>query len=143
MDLSMGTWWWIVAGLLIAAELATGTFYLLLLALGAAGAALAAHAGAGFVVQLLVAALFAAGTVVLWYRRRRQPRIAPSEDRNVNLDIGERVQVERWEPDGSSRVRYRGAAWDARYAGSGAPLPGEHRIRSIDGSRLLLDRASS
>ena len=143
MDWSAATGWWIFTGVLVAAELATGTFYLLMLALGTGAAALAAHGGAGLGGQCLAASVFAAGAVLLWYRRRGQTRTPAGADRNVNLDIGERVHVERWEPDGSSRVHYRGAAWDARYAGPGTPAPGNFRIRSIDGSRLLLEPSSS
>lgn len=134
--------WWVAAGVLIVAELSTGTFYLLLLAAGAAAAALAAHAGAPVALQLLAAAVFAGGAVVLWYRRRRGAAGGPISDGSMLLDIGERVHVDRWEPDGSSRVTYRGAAWDARYAGPGAPRPGTFRIRSIDGARLLLEPTS-
>jgi membrane protein implicated in regulation of membrane protease activity len=137
------TWWWVVTGVLVAAELATGTFFLLMLAIGSAAAALAAHAGASFNGQLVAAALVGGGAVAYWfYRRSRQPpRPAPSADRNVNLDVGERVLVEQWASDGTSRVHYRGASWSARWAGSGAPQPGEHVIRAVEGSRLLLDRA--
>lgn len=140
MDLGYAVMWWIVAGVLIAAELATGTFYLLLLALGAAAAAAVAHADGPLAFQLLAAAAFAAGTVLLWYRRRGRLK-GQAAARRMDLDVGERVRVDRWEADGSSRVQYRGAAWDARYAGTGTPSPGVYRIAAIDGSRLVLDQA--
>ena len=142
MDWSAATWWWIASGALIAAELTTGTFYLLMLALGFVAAAFAAHAGLGFSVQLLVAALVGGGAVIAWHlkRLRRPAATAAGADRNVNLDIGERVHVVEWQSDGSATVSYRGAQWSARSAGDGAPSPGEHVIRAIDGSRLLLVR---
>ena len=142
MDFDAANWWWITAGVLIAAELTTGTFYLLMLALGAAAAALAAHAGLGFSAQLLVGALLGSGAVVFWHLRRQRVPAAPpaSANRDVNLDIGERVHVGAWAPDGSARVEYRGAAWSARYAGEGTPEPGEHVIRAVEGNRLLLGR---
>jgi membrane protein implicated in regulation of membrane protease activity len=142
MEWSLSTWWWIATGMLVAAELATGTFYLLMFAVGSAAAALAAHAGVAFSGQLVAGALVGGGAVALWHvKRSRGPAPTPVQaNRDVNLDIGERVRVAHWESDGTSRVTYRGAAWSARYAGSGTPQPGEHVIREIDGNRLLLDR---
>ena len=142
MDWSAATWWWVVAGVLVAAELATGTFYLLMLAIGAVAAALAAHSGLAFSGQLIVAAVIGGGAVAAWHlKRSKEPPSAPAHaNRDVNLDIGERVTVLAWKPDGSATVTYRGAAWQARWQGQGTPTPGEHVIRAVDGSRLLLDR---
>ena len=141
MEWNAATGWWVAVGLLVAAEMATGTFYLLMLALGMAAAALAAHAGAAFSAQLLAASLVGGGATVAWHLWRgwRTPA-PPTGNRDLNLDIGERVQVSAWLPDGSARVVYRGAEWTARYAGDGEPLPGEHVIRGVDGNRLLLGR---
>jgi membrane protein implicated in regulation of membrane protease activity len=142
MDWSDATAWWIATGVLVAVELATGTFYLLMIAIGTAAGALGAHAGLSFTLQLVAAAAFGGGAVVAWHaRRKRQPAAAPAAaNRDVNLDVGERVNVERWEPDGSSRISYRGSAWNVRYAGEGHPRPGPHVIRAVEGNRLLLDR---
>ena len=141
MDWSTATSWWIVTGVLVAAELATGTFYLLMLALGAAAAALGAHLGLGFNGQLAAAALVGGGGVIGWHIKRRAepPALPAGENRDVNLDIGQTVHVTVWDTDGSAQVNYRGANWSARYTGSGAPKPGQHRIHAIDGSSLLLD----
>jgi membrane protein implicated in regulation of membrane protease activity len=140
MDLSPAVFWWIAAGVLVAVELATGTFYLLMLALGAAAAALAAHAGLAFAMQLVIAALVGGGAVAGWHQRRqRQPQSPPaSANRDVNLDIGERVHVAHWLADGTASVHYRGAQWSARYAGDGTPAPGEFVIRAVEGNRLML-----
>ena len=143
MDWSTSTSWWIVAGVLVAAELATGTFYLLMLAVGAGAAAIAAHMGLAFNGQLLSAALIGGGAVIGWhFKRRAEPRAVPAgENRDVNLDIGEIVHVSAWDSDGAASVNYRGANWSARYAGTGSPQTGPHRIHAIDGTRLLLEPA--
>jgi membrane protein implicated in regulation of membrane protease activity len=143
MGSNTATTWWIVAGVLVAAELATGTFYLLMLALGAAAAALAAHFGVAFSGQMLVAALIGGGAVAAWHvKRSRQPAAAPaSENRDVNLDIGETVHVPAWSADNTAQVSYRGASWAVRYVGQGAPQPGAHVIHAVEGSRLLLERS--
>lgn len=140
MDLSAPTLWWVLAGVLVAVELATGTFYLLMLALGAAGAALAAHAGVAGTAQIATAALVGGGATALWhFKRARAPRSASAErNRDVNLDIGGVVRVEQWAADGSARVHYRGASWQARFVGEGTPAPGEHVIVTVEGSRLGL-----
>jgi membrane protein implicated in regulation of membrane protease activity len=136
--------WWVVAGLLIAVELATGTFYLLMLALGAVAAALVAQIGGALSLQLLVAAVVGGGAVTAWHMRRaRQPAGPPAEaNRDVNLDIGTRVHVPAWEPDGTARVPYRGATWSVRHSGAEAPSPGDHVIVAVHGSELMLRRTA-
>lgn len=142
MDWSLSTWWWIAAGVLVAAELATGTFYLLMLALGAAVGALAAHAGLGFNGQMLSAALVGGGAVAVWHLKRggTRPQVRAAENRDVNLDIGEEVDVGAWQADGTASVQYRGARWSVRHAGSGTPQPGRHVIRRVEGNRLHVER---
>ena len=139
------TIWWLLAGAAVAVELLTGTFYLLMLATGLGGAAIAAHLGAGMAVQLLTAAVVGGGAVVAWHARRsKQPRPLPAhENRDVNLDIGMQVRVEQWQPDGTAQVKYRGAAWSVRFDGEGAAAPGQHTIRAVEGSQLLVIKAPS
>jgi membrane protein implicated in regulation of membrane protease activity len=136
--LTASTLWWLATGGLVAAELATGTFYLLMVALGCAAGALAAHLGLGFTSQLVGAALVGGGATVGWHLRRlRQPAAMPAErNRDVNMDIGQTVQVDAWAGDGSARVQYRGAPWSVRYAGGATPAPGPHVIVALRGSEL-------
>lgn len=140
MSWAPSTVWWVVAGLLVAVELATGTFYLLMLALGGAAGALTAHAGGTLSTQLLAAAIVGGGAVAAWHlRRARQPAAPPAEaNRDLNLDIGTRVQVSAWNADGTARVPYRGATWAARHGGSGPPRPGAHVIVAVQGNELVL-----
>jgi len=142
MNGSFATAWWVVAGVLVVAELATGTFYLLMLALGAAAGAVAAQVGVGLNAQLLAAALVGGGAVALWHllRPRQAAGLPAAENRDVNLDIGEELQVSAWQPDGSASVAYRGAQWAVRHAGNGAPQPGRHVIRRVEGNRLYVER---
>jgi membrane protein implicated in regulation of membrane protease activity len=142
-DWTAATWWWICAGVLVAAELATGTFYLLMIALGMAAGAVAAHLGAASTPQIVIAAFVAGGATALWHWwRSREPRSAPFQsNRDVNLDVGERVRVEAWSADRTARVRYRGAGWTAVFAGDGVPPPGEFTIAAVEGNRLILTEA--
>ena len=140
MELSTPTLWWLAAGVVVAAELATGTFYLLMMALGLAAGATAAHLGFAVAAQVIVAALVGGGATAFWHWRRfRQPRSAPaSENRDVNLDIGERVAVAHWAADGTARVQYRGSAWTARLAPGISAASGEHRVVAVEGNWLVL-----
>ena len=145
MDLSSATLWWIAAGVLVAAELATGTFYLLMLALGCVAGAAAAYLGFGANLQLVAAALLGGGATYAWHlKRSRQPRAAPAEsNHDVNLDIGQTVQVTAWQADGSARVQYRGAQWSVRLAQSGTAGPGPHIIVAVRGSELQVAPATA
>ncbi|HET7794060.1 MAG TPA: NfeD family protein [Rhizobacter sp.] len=145
MDLSQSTFWWVLAGLAVAAELATGTFYLLMLALGMAAAALAAHLGLSSALQITTAALVGGGATAIWHwRRAHNPRSAPAaENRDVNLDIGERVHVLAWESDRTARVMYRGSTWTARLQPESPAQAGEHVVKAVEGNWLILAPLSS
>jgi len=140
MDLSVASFWWVAAGVAVAAELATGTFYLLMMALGLAAAAIAAHLGLATAGQLMAFALVGGGAIAAWHvHRSRQPRSAPvPENRDVNLDIGERVHVIGWGTDRTTRVQYRGSTWTARLQPDAPAGPGEHRVVAVEGNWLVL-----
>ena len=137
--------WWLLAGGAVAIELMTGTFYLLMIALGLAAAALATHLGAGSATQIIIAALVGGGSVLVWRSiKKKQPASLPaSVNADVNLDIGGTVQVESWQPDGSSTVSYRGATWSVAHRNAQATAThaaGAHRIVEVIGSRLILEK---
>ena len=140
MDFSTATFWWVAAGAAVAIELATGTFYLLMIALGLAAGALAAHLGLPFSGQVIVAALFGGGATAVWHWRRfSQPRSAPAhENRDVNLDIGERVTVTAWDAHRTARAQYRGSAWTVRLTPGAEAVPGEYRVTAVEGNWLVL-----
>lgn len=137
------TLWWLLTGAAVAAELVTGTFYLLMGAIGLAAGALAAHAGFGMPAQLVVAAVVGGGAVAACYvvRRNRPSGPAAGANRDVNLDVGETVMVERWQPDGTAQVRYRGASWTVSHLPGEIPVAGLHRVREVVGNRLVVEKA--
>ena len=145
MTLSAATLWWVAAGIAVAAELATGTFYLLMIALGLAAGAVAAHAGLSSTWQVVCAALLGAAATALWHwKRASHPQSAPAErNRDVNLDIGERVQVAAWGSDGTARVSYRGTQWSARLAPGAERAAGEHHVTAVEGNWLVLSPTAS
>jgi len=140
MELSAATVWWVAAGVAVAAELATGTFYLLMIALGLAAGAVAAHLGLSSTLQIVAAAAVGAAATALWHwKRASHPQSAPAaQNRDVNLDIGERVQVPAWADDGTARVTYRGTQWTARLQPGATARPGEHRVTAVEGNWLVL-----
>jgi len=146
MDLSPASVWWIAAGVTVAAELATGTFYLLMIALGLGAGAVAVMFGAAPAVQLVVAALVGGGATAIWHWRRVSragPTLPAARDRDVNLDIGERVHVSAWADDGTARVSYRGSTWAARVQPGAALAPGEHVVAAVEGNWLVLAPAAA
>jgi membrane protein implicated in regulation of membrane protease activity len=136
------TIWWLLTGTAVAVELLTGTFYLLMLAVGLAAGAVAAHTGAPVSVQLITAALVGGGAVGAWHLKRgRLPRgPAASANRDVNLDVGETLHIDAWNPDGTASVKYRGANWMV-VAAEGAPqASGAYRVREVVGNRLVVEK---
>jgi membrane protein implicated in regulation of membrane protease activity len=143
MDISPSSLWWIATGALVAVELATGTFYLLMLAIGTAAAGIAAWAGLPTSGQFIAAALIGGGAVAAWHlkRSRSPPAQDAGSNRDVNLDVGQTVQVPNWTQPRATRIVYRGCEWSVRYVGEGLPMPGAYRIRAVEGSELMLERA--
>ncbi|MBA4211793.1 MAG: hypothetical protein C0449_01805 [Polaromonas sp.] len=140
--MSESTLWWLLAGSTVALELFTGTFYLLMLAVGMAAGALAAHAGLGLVGQLIVAAITGSALVVGWYfvKKRRASDPSVRALRSVNLDVGEILQIDEWNADGTASVKYRGAQWTVIHRPGNPPAPGSYRVAELVGSRLLVDK---
>ena len=137
------TVWWLLATALVALELFTGTFYLLMLSIGLAAGALAAHFGLSFSGQLVAAALVGAAAVVIGHqqRRRRNGDRSARSLRSVNLDVGEALQIDDWQADGTSHVRYRGARWTVVLAPGQPAEPGTYRVVELVGNRLKVEKA--
>lgn len=140
--MSESTIWWLLAGAAVAVELVTGTFYLLMIAVGLAAAAISAHLGASTAMQLVTAAVVGSATVGLThFARGRRPESLPAgTNPDVNMDVGETVQVDDWQPDGTALVRYRGAQWAVVQAAGETPSAGAHRIREVIGSKLVVEK---
>ncbi|MFN3437588.1 MAG: NfeD family protein [Acidovorax sp.] len=135
------TIWWLAAGAVVVTELLTGTFYLLMVAVGLVAAALAAHLGLPIALQIVSAAIVGGGAVVAWYliKKRRPGDPSARADRNVNLDVGETIMIDSWNPDGTTSVKYRGATWTAIHRAGVTPSTGMHRVSELVGNRLLVD----
>jgi len=124
-----------LALLLLGMEMATGTFYMLVLSLATALGGVVALAGMDTVIQLSLAGLAAViGTVAL----RKVKGAQPQETANASLDIGQPVQVISWNADGTARVRFRGADWDAETESDSTPRDVTLYIKATRGSTLIL-----
>lgn len=127
--------WFLLALTMLAAEMATGTFYLLVLAVALGAGGLAALTGLALPAQITLSAVIGViGTLIL--RRSKISRTAPNE--NQNLDIGQSVRVMHIREDGSLRVAYRGAEWEAQLASADTPHDQTLFIQSMQGSKLIL-----
>jgi len=136
---------WIWFGLAVAAligEVASGTFYLLIVAVAFAGAGITAGLSIGIEWQLVVCAAVALLSLLVLRRtgvlKKREVNAAKNVD--VNLDIGQTVEVESWSDNGRARVKYRGASWQAELAPGQTAEPGQFRISEIRGTLLILKR---
>ncbi|MBI4808058.1 MAG: NfeD family protein [Nitrosomonadales bacterium] len=128
-------YWFLLAIILVGLEMVTGTFYLLVVAIAMAVGGVAALLGAGMVWQLVLgAATGIAGTIIL----RRWKSTQVSETSNASLDIGHPVKVLKWNDNGTARVNYRGAEWDAELESADTPHEGTLYIAEVRGSGLVL-----
>lgn len=136
------TVWWLLAGVAVALELLSGTVYLLLISAALAAAAVSAHLGLSLTVQLVVAAAVGVVAVLLWYltHRHATPDQPATASHDLNLDVGESVQVPAWNADGTASVRHRGAQWTALARPGTVPTPGLHRVVEVVGSRLVVEK---
>lgn len=143
--MAQSTIWWLLAGGLVAAELLSGTFYLLMLSVGAVAAALAAMAGAEVWLQYVLAALIGGGAVVVWHlKRMRSQALQPAQaNADLNLDIGEKILVNHWQPDGTTQVQYRGARWTAVLRTGALASTGTHKVVELLGNRLVVEKVET
>jgi len=127
--------WWIAAAVLVGAELMTGTYYLLAVGVALAIGGLAALLGASTPMQFTVAGV--AGVLLTvaahqWrLRRASPPQPAP-------FDVGQSVQVQDWNADGTARVNYRGTQWTAELASPDTPRAATMYIVAMKGSTLVV-----
>jgi len=133
-------WYWFgLAALALIGETVSGTFYLLLVAAALVVAGAAAAFGLSLALQLVVCAvIIVVGALVLRRVGVLRQRTDPSSNADVNLDIGQVVTVAAWDPDGSARVWYRGAHWQAELASGSVRQTGAHRIVAVRASLLIL-----
>lgn len=128
-------YWFLLALVLIGLEMTTGTFYLLVVAIAAAVGGTAALLGVGLIWQFVFsAATGIAGTVMLRRRKSSQGNTTS----NVSLDVGLPVKVIKWNDNGTARVFYRGAEWDAELESADTPREGTLYIKAVHGSGLVL-----
>lgn len=128
-------YWFLLALILVGLEMLTGTFYLLMVAIAMAMGGLAGWLGMSLAWQLILcAAAVVAGTIIL----RRWKSGHATEMPNAGLDIGQPVRVIKWHENGSARVFYRGAEWDAETESSDTPHDTTLYISAVRGSGLVL-----
>ena len=147
--------WLIVMSVVVGFELFTGTFYLLMIATGMATGALLAFLGCSVEWQFIGAGVVGSIATIALRRSKfgARNRVKASRDPNVNLDIGQTVQVEVWQGVNSgehtlytARALYRGAQWDIELhatqpTASQLPSAGQYKIVEMRGSRLVVEKA--
>jgi membrane protein implicated in regulation of membrane protease activity len=128
-------YWFLLALILVGLEMANGTFYLLIVAIAMAIGGTFALLGIAFSAQLALAGLAGIAGIVLLQRWKSKHT---SDATSLSLDIGQAVEVLTWRDDGTARVFYRGAEWDAELGTKDSEHKGVFYIKDIRGSVLVL-----
>ena len=130
-------YWFLLALGLLAMEMLTGTFYMLILSVAVGTGGLAALLGWDMSVQITCSVI--TGMIgVMVVRKMKGAGTAKSEDQN--LDVGQTVRLITWNNDGTARVHFRGAEWDAELEDFklGMVQPAVLYIKTVHGSSLVL-----
>jgi len=133
--MALYVYWFLLALVLVGLEMATGTFYLLILSIVTAVGGVAALLGLGMPVQLALVALAGVVGIVL-LRRWKGGRISNAESQN--LDVGLPVKVLAWHDDGTARVFFRGAEWDAELDIPSSGRDGTFFVKAMRGSIIIM-----
>lgn len=132
--------WFLLALGLFIAEMMTGTFYMLVLSVAMCVGGVAAWLGASAALQLGLSAMASIVGVVLLSRWKAKNTVESDDD---HPDVGQAVQVLAWREDGTARVHYRGADWDAEPESIDTPRATTLYIKAMRGSTLILSQHKS
>ncbi|MFZ6691141.1 NfeD family protein [Undibacterium sp. SXout20W] len=141
----MNAWmtWAVLAGVVVILELFSGTFYLLMIAIGMVAGGIVAIIGFGSSVQLIIAAIVGSLATIFLHKSKYgwKGNVNAARDPNVNMDIGQTVDVQNWHQQSnghfSARVAYRGAMWDVELHHRDGDA-GQYVIHEIQGSKLIV-----
>jgi membrane protein implicated in regulation of membrane protease activity len=128
-------YWFLLSLVLLGVEMATGTFYLLVVAIAMGIGGVAALLGLDLSAQLVIASLAGVLGIVL-LRRWHSGRTADAASNS--MDAGQSVRIVKWRDDGTLRVFYRGAEWDAEPESAQCLREEKFYIKEIRGSVLIL-----
>lgn len=130
--------WFVVALVLLIFEINAMSFYLVSLALGAIAGGISAYMEQTFTQQAVVAGIVTMIAAILSFYLRKKLK-SPKDKSNNVLDIGQRVTVQpdNINADGTAKVLYRGAEWQA-FASKGSLSAGIFLIENVNGTQLIL-----
>ena len=128
-------YWFSLGLVLLGLEITTGTFYILVFAIAMAIGGIAALLQFSIFAQVMIAAVAGVlGTLILRWIKSRWLHNTPA----IDMDVGRPISVVRWHDDGTARVNYRGAEWDAEVENVDASRTAPLYIKAIRGSVLIL-----
>ncbi len=129
--------WFLLALGLFIGEMMTTTFYMLVLSVAMCVGGAAALMGMSPSSQLILSSLMSILGIVLLSRWKARNDVATEE---ISPDVGQPVQVLAWHEDGTARVHYRGADWDAEPENTDTPQLNTLYIKAMHGSKLILSQ---
>lgn len=130
--------WFVIALVLLIVEINVMSFYLVALALGAIAGGISAYMDCTLTNQSVIAGVVTMIAAILSFYLRKKLK-SPQDKSNNVLDIGQRVTVQpdNINSDGSAKVIYRGAEWQA-FAKEGPLSAGIFLIDKVNGTQLIL-----
>lgn len=135
--------WFGLAVMALIAELLSGTFYMLLVAFGLAASGIVAYFGFSLAAQVATCSIIGLAGLVILKKTGvllKKWHLKATSDSNVNLDIGQTVEVKSWTDNRTATVYYRGAQWQVKLdpSISEAPSPGQYVIVDLQSVTLIL-----
>jgi membrane protein implicated in regulation of membrane protease activity len=139
--MSLSWIWFGLAVLALIGEVLSGTFYLLVIAAAFGLAGLGAWFGLTWALQMVIVAVTAMLGIFVLRRLGILRKVGRTDDRrdaNVNMDIGQPIQIDAWREDGTARARHRGAEWEVKLVPDAPRAPGMYTIVEVRGSQFLV-----
>lgn len=150
--IGMMMFWLVLAIAALGFAVVTRIYPLIISSVGMVAAAVMAWQNMGLIYQIPVALVLLCVGVFFWIQQTRPSpehhhEAGPSRLSGLGAlsnfsafsDESDEVNVEHWDPRGSTQVLFRGRNWKARLAKGAQARPGLYKVREVRDGQLILD----